>query len=172
MMRLLLLCMICWQWVQAAEEQNVSAEQQKKADALAQAYMQELKQKRAQLGDAERTDIQALDLLVRKAEAYVLVEQPIDAGRMMSAAHEIIKKYQADQREQMQALLKEYSKRLSQVAQVVLKHTAQIDLDDDKATPKPAPAEQAVVQPKQQNDQTSEPDDQTPALDQKSDSAK
>ena len=167
MMRLLLLCMVCWQWVQAAEEQNVSAEQQKKADALAQAYMQELKQKRAQLGDAERTDIQALDLLVRKAEAYVLVEQPIDAGRMMSAAHEIIKKYQADQRDQMQALLKEYSKRLSQVAQVVLKHTAQIDLDEDKA----APAEQATVQPKQQNDQTPEPDDQQRALDQKSDSA-
>lgn len=166
MIRIFLLYGICCTWALTAEETNISAEQQQKAEQLAQAYMQELTQKRAQLDEPAHKDIQALDLLVRKAEAYVLVEQPIDAGRMMSAAHDIIKKYQDDQRDQMRALLKTYSKRLSHVAQVVLKHTAQLDLDPEDTAPKPAQDDQTVEHADQQNDQGSATDDPATSTDQ------
>ena len=143
MMRFFFLCILsCGLFAAEEAEQSVSKEKRSKAEARAEALMKELAHKQAELGKEEWKDLADLDLLVRKAEAYVLVEQPIDAGRMMDQAHVLIKKHQADKRDAMSTKLKAYSNRLSSVAQIVLSHTATIDLSEKKPVKAPEAATQ------------------------------
>ncbi len=113
-----------------ADDKQLSDAEKKAAEKRADDLIKEMAEKRLSVDPATKKDLDQIDLLTRKAEAYVLVEQPADAGRMLSAAQELITTYEKDKRTELRQAIKGYEKRLTVVAQAVLKYTATIDLDE------------------------------------------
>lgn len=118
----------------AAEEQpgsELKEDDKSKAADRADQLMQELKQSRVAVDEETASDFKKVDLLTRKAEAYILVEQPIDAGRMLDQVREILEEYKADKRSAVKDRIRSYNQRLLPVAKAVLEHSASINLDED-----------------------------------------
>ncbi len=133
---LLMLCLcVSLAGAETVTKSNVDADKQATASERADALIKELAAQRLDLDDACKADLALIDLLTRKAEAYALVEQPVDAGRMLAEAQAKIAIYQDDQRSQLRDILKDYSARLFVIAQTVLAHTATLDLEDKQADP-------------------------------------
>ena len=127
--------------------ETVNDEQRQSAEQRAEALMKDLAAKQADLDDEARASIKKLDLLTRKAEAYILVEQPVDAGRMLAEAQELLEQYQDDPRDQLKQALKGYKSRLLNVGQVVLNHTASFDLSTKKKPSVSKPKEPVQSEP-------------------------
>lgn len=129
---ILLTCLCCCLAAVEADVQQPSDAEKKAAEQRADNIIKELETTRLSVDPVSKKDLDQIDLLTRKAEAYILVEQPADAGQMLTDAQTVIAKYETDKRSELRRAINAYEQRLVVVAQALLKYTRSVDLDEKK----------------------------------------
>lgn len=102
------------------------------ADERADELMKKLAEQRRG-PDAETLKlVQEAELLLRKAEAYILVEQPLDAGRVLASAQLLLKELTPQQQQAARAHISAMSQRMYVVAQALFAQNENMPLDTEK----------------------------------------
>ena len=114
---------------------EAQVQHEQRAAALADNLIKEIEEQR--LGpDVETIKlVAAIDLLARKAEAYVLVEQPLDASRLLEQVQLAIGQLSKEQLARAKKQITGVEQRMYVVAQVIFEHSKTMKLDSKEDQP-------------------------------------